>query len=200
VALFENSEGDVSWVDLVVFASGEGTTLQTVIDSIENGELDARIVLVVSNKKNAGALKRAVNAGIDVYVINEVENRKMDIEVARVLEAYTPDLILLLGYLKRIGKTLIELYPNRIVNTHPALLPDFGGPGMYGNRVHEAVLAAERTESGVTLHYANEEYDRGPIIEQKVVKVEPDDTVQSLAQRVQEAEKIQLVEWLKGLT
>lgn len=182
--------------NIVVFASGNGSTLQSVIDAIQDKKLEANIPLVVSNNPKAFALERAKKANIPTYIIKEKDNEKMDAELVKVLSKYDVDLIVLAGYLKLIGKGLLSKYT--IINTHPALLPKYGGKGMYGMNVHRAVVANHEDYSGVTLHYVNSEYDRGPTIMQTSVKVLPTDTPEDLAARVQSAEKIQLVEVLKS--
>lgn len=182
--------------NLVIFASGNGTTLQSVIDAISEKKLEANISLVVSNNPKAFALDRAKKANIPTYIIKEKDADKMDEELDEVLSKIDVNLIVLAGYLKLIGKRLISKYT--IINTHPALLPKYGGKGMYGMNVHRAVIAAKEECSGVTLHYVNSEYDRGPTIMQTVVKVLPNDTPEDLASRVQNAEKIQLIEVLKS--
>ncbi len=181
--------------NLVVFASGNGTTLQSIIDSIASGELEAQINLVVSNNENAYALERAKNAGIETYVIQAKEFEEMDIELSEKLSHYNINLIVLAGYLRKIGNRLIENYT--IINTHPSLLPKFGGKGMYGMKVHTAVINEKEEFSGVTLHYVNENYDDGDIIKQTTVQVMPDDTPETLSQKVQAVEKVQLIEALK---
>lgn len=182
--------------NLVIFASGNGTTLQSVIDAISEKKLEANISLVVSNNPKAFAIDRAKKANIPTYIIKEKDADKMDEELDKVLSKTDVNLIVLAGYLKLIGKRLISKYT--IINTHPALLPKYGGKGMYGMNVHRAVIAAKEECSGVTLHYVNSEYDRGPTIMQTVVKVLPNDTPEDLASRVQNAEKIQLIEVLKS--
>lgn len=182
--------------NLVVFASGNGTTLQAVIDAINCGNLTANISLVVSNNPKAFALERAKKSNIPTYIIKEKDNDKIDDELNKVLSKIDVDLIVLAGYLKLIGPKLIKNYT--IINTHPSLLPKYGGKGMYGMHVHKAVVEAKEECSGVTLHYVNGEYDRGNTIMQTVVKVLPTDTPEDLAARVQSAEKIQLVEVLKS--
>ncbi len=182
--------------NLVVFASGNGTTLQAVIDAIDSKNLLANISLVVSNNPNAFALERAKKAKIPTYIIKEKDTDKVDNELNTVLSKINVDLIVLAGYLKLIGPRLIQNYT--IINTHPSLLPKYGGKGMYGMNVHRAVVEAKEECSGVTLHYVNSEYDRGNTIMQTVVKVLPTDTPEDLAARVQNAEKIQLVEVLKS--
>ena len=182
--------------NLVVFASGNGTTLQSIIDAIENKELKASISLVVSNNSKAFALERAKKAGIPTYIIKSKTPEEMDEELNNVLSQLNVNLIVLAGYLKLIGKKLISNYT--IINTHPALLPNYGGKGMYGMNVHRAVIEAKEEYSGVTLHYVNSEYDRGETIMQTKVKVEPEDTPETLAAKVQAAEKIQLIKALKN--
>lgn len=181
--------------NLVVFASGNGSTLQAIIDNINSGNLQAKIQLVVSNNSNAYALSRAKDDNIPTYVIKNTNNDDTDSELLEVLSHYDVDLIVLAGYLKLIGSGLINKYT--IINTHPALLPNYGGKGMYGMNVHRAVVNAHETKSGVTLHYVNEKYDSGDIIRQTVVPVYPEDTPEDLSARVQRAEKIQLIEVLK---
>ncbi len=184
--------------NIVVFASGNGTTLQAVIDAIEEKNLIANIPLVVSNNPKAYALERAKKANIPTYIIQEKDKDKIDSELEKVLSKIDIDLIVLAGYLKLIGPKLINKYT--IINTHPSLLPKYGGKGMYGMNVHRAVVEAKEEYSGVTLHYVNSEYDRGAIIMQTVVKVLPTDTPEDVASKVQSAEKIQLVEVLKSFT
>lgn len=183
--------------NIVVFASGNGTTLQSIIDAIKENKLEANISLVVSNNPNAFALERAKKSNIETYVIKEKDPKRMDIELDDVLSKFDINLIVLAGYLKLIGKRLLSKYT--IINTHPALLPKYGGKGMYGMNVHRAVIEAKEEYSGVTLHYVNSEYDRGPTIIQTKVKVMPNDTPETLAERVQTAEKIQLIEALKSI-
>ena len=181
--------------NLVVFASGNGTTLQSIIDNINSGNLEAKIQLVVSNNPNAYALSRAQKDNIPTYIIKNTNNTDIDNELLEVLSHYDVDLIVSAGYLRLIGSGLIGKYT--IINTHPALLPNYGGKGMYGMNVHRAVVAAGEKKSGVTLHYVNEKYDSGDIIRQTVVDVYPEDTPEDVCARVQAAEKIQLIDVLK---
>lgn len=174
---------------------GNGTTLQSVIDNIENGTLDAKINLVVSDNENAFALERAKIHDIPTYVIKNKTTDEIDSELACLLENYDIDLIVLVGYLKMIGKRLIDKYT--IINTHPSLLPKFGGKGMYGMNVHKAAIAAKEKISGPTIHFVNDKYDEGNIISQTEVKLDENETPESLAKKVQAAEKIQLVNVLK---
>lgn len=185
-------------INLAVFASGSGTTLQAIIDSIENKKLDAKISIVVSNKPDAYALKRAEKAGIPTYIISSKGKENIDNELFEHLKNYDIDLIVLAGYLKMIGDKLLANY--RIINTHPSLLPKFGGKGMHGMHVHQAVIDSKEKISGVTVHFVNNEYDRGDIIRQTTVTVLPTDDAESLSAKVQAAEKIQLIEVLNDFS
>ena len=182
-------------LNLVVFASGNGSTLQAIIDAINNNELSATINLVVSNNKDAFALERAKKNNINTYIISNKEFQSQDEELYEVLSNYKIDLIVLAGYLKMIGPKLLNKYT--IINTHPSLLPKYGGKGMYGMKVHKAVVEAGETVSGVTLHYVNSEYDKGSVIAQTKVDVLPTDTAEDVSVKVQAVEKIQLVNELK---
>lgn len=185
-------------INLAVFASGSGTTLQAIIDSIESKKLDAKISIVVSNRPDAYALKRAEKAGIPTYIISSKGKENIDNELFEHLKNYDIDLIVLAGYLKMIGDKLLANY--RIINTHPSLLPKFGGKGMHGMHVHQAVIDSKEKISGVTVHFVNNEYDRGNIIRQTTVTVLPTDDAESLSAKVQAAEKIQLIEVLNDFS
>lgn len=179
---------------LAVFASGNGSTLQSIIDSINHHELEAQISLVVSDNPNAYALERAKSNHIDTYIIQNKNFTQRDLELSNVLSKYSIDLIVLAGYLKMIGPNILEKYT--IINTHPSLLPKYGGKGMHGIHVHQAVIDAQEKYSGATIHFVNQEYDKGNIISQTKVEVLPSDTAESLSQKVQAAEKIQLIQVL----
>jgi len=172
---------------LAVLISGGGTNLQSLIDSIKMGKLSAKIVLVVSSRSDAYGLERAKNEKIETYVYKtkayatEEDAAKALLEV---LERKEVEYIALAGFLKMVPNMIIHKYRDRITNIHPALLPKFGGKGMYGHFVHEAVIAANERESGATVHIVDEIYDHGKIILQRKVDVYPDDTPDSLAARV----------------
>lgn len=174
---------------------GNGTTLQAIIDSINNGNLKAKINLVVSDNKDAYALERAKKSNIPTYVIKNKTSEDIDVELSNLLKNYDIDLIVLVGYLKLIGKRLIDNYT--IINTHPSLLPKFGGKGMYGMNVHKAVVEAKEKYSGPTVHFVNSNYDEGNIIAQTKLELSPDETPESLSMKVQAVEKIQLINVLK---
>lgn len=174
---------------------GSGTTLESIISAINNNELNARINLVVSDNPNAYALERAQNNDIETYIIQNKAPEERDIELAKILGNYDIDLIVLAGYLKIIGNRLLEKY--KIINTHPSLLPKFGGPGMYGMKVHTAVWESHEKFSGPTIHFVNAEYDKGNIITQTKIELKETDTPSVISAKVQAIEKIQLVEILK---
>ena len=184
--------------NLVVLASGSGTTLQAVIDAIESNILDQKIVMVISDNKDSYALDRAKKHNIDTYVLTGKTIEDRDNELCGVLESLDVDLILLLGYLKLIGPKTISKYT--LVNTHPSLIPKFCGKNMYGMNVHKAVYESREKETGVTLHFVNEKYDEGNIIWQTHVPVFSSDTPEDISCRVQMAEKTQLIWALKAFS
>jgi len=172
---------------LAVFVSGSGSNLQALMDATKAGILSAKIVYVVSNRRDAYGLERAAGEGIETFVFKTKkyatpEEAGQDL-LARLRERKV-DYIALAGYLRLLPEVVVREYRNRIVNIHPALLPKYGGKGMYGHFVHEAVLASGDKESGVTIHIVDEIYDHGKVLEQVRVPVEPDDTADSLAARV----------------
>ena len=173
---------------------GSGTTLQSVIDAIDTGKLEATISLVVSNNPKAYALERARLANLPTYVIQSTTPEETDEELYEVLEDFDVDLIVLAGYLRKIGPNLLHHYT--IINTHPSLLPKFGGTGMYGMRVHTAVVEAKEKFSGPTVHFVNDYYDEGSIFRQTKVAILPTDTPEEVSSKVQAIEKVQLIEVL----
>ena len=174
---------------LAVLASGRGSNLQAIMDHFENvaRERVANVVLVASNRPDSPVLIRAATASIDIATFDAADDGS---ELLALLHKFRIDLVVLAGYLKRIQSKVIQEYAGRIVNIHPALLPAFGGEGMYGARVHEAVIASGAKESGATVHLVDDEYDRGPIVAQWRIPVEPSDTPTSLAARVLNVEHI----------
>ncbi len=168
----------MSPVRVAVLASGGGTNLQALLDTL-GPDAPARVVRVVTNRADAGALERARQTGVPTTVLRDPA------DAAELQDALADaDLVVLAGYVRLLPPDVVARFRHRLINIHPALLPDFGGPGMYGRRVHEAVLASGAAESGATVHYVDEQYDRGPIIAQRRVPVRPDDTPDTLAARV----------------
>jgi len=178
---------------IACLVSGGGTNLQAIIDNIESGALNAEIVAVISNVPGAGALERAQKHGLPVFVVNHKDfaSRELfDRELAAIIDRQEAKLVCLCGFMRIFSPFFVEHYPDRIINIHPALLPDFGGKGFYGHRVHEAVLASGNTISGCTVHFVDREVDHGPIILQLTVPVLADDTPDDLAERVLQQEHI----------
>jgi phosphoribosylglycinamide formyltransferase 1 len=165
-----------------VLVSGGGTNLQALLDALADSSV-ARVARVVSSRPDAAALERAHLAGVPTAVLTQPESAA---EIATAVG--DARLVVLAGYVKRIPASLVARWRWRLINIHPALLPAFGGPGMYGRRVHEAVLASGAAVSGVTVHYVDDDYDRGPVLAQWPVPVRPGDTPESLAARVLEVE------------
>lgn len=179
-------------LNVAVFGSGRGSNFKAVLDAIADGSIPlARISLVISNNATAGILDIARSGNIPALHISQKQFETEERFVAALLEtlrSHGTDLVVLAGYMKRLPPSVVHAYRNRIINIHPALLPKFGGQGMYGIHVHEAVLAAQETVSGATVHLVDEEYDRGPVLLQRTVPVLPDDTPGALAARVLVAE------------
>jgi len=174
-------------LNLAVLISGSGSNLQALIDACANSDFPAQIVLVISNNPDAYGLQRARDAGIKTAIINhkDFDNRAaFEDEIQAALDKQPIDLICLAGFMRILTAGFVERWPQRILNTHPSLLPKFGGEGMYGHHVHQAVIDAGEAESGCSIHYVIPEVDQGPVIIQKTVKVMPEDTAETLAERV----------------
>ena len=187
-------------MNIAVLASGLGSTLQAVMDRTASGDLDARVVLVLGNNSRAQALERARSAGIPVAHISGAthpDDDQRDQAIADALNAADTDLVLLAGYMKQLGPTVLAQFEGRILNTHPSLLPKYGGHGFYGRRVHEAVIEAGDTETGATVHVVTRDYDAGPVVGQIRVPVRATDTVDSLEASVKKAEQRLLIEVLR---
>jgi phosphoribosylglycinamide formyltransferase 1 len=179
-------------MNIAILASGEGTTLQAVLDACTSGRLPARVAVVISNNAAAGALRRARAAGVPARHLSAASAGgagPLDLALSETLREFASDWVLLAGYMKQLGPVTLARFAGRIINTHPALLPEFGGRGMFGANVHRAVLAAGRRTSGASVHWVDENYDTGAVIAQVPVPVESGDSADSLAQRVQAAER-----------
>ena len=176
---------------LAVMVSGGGTDLQSVIDGVQSGKIPAEIAVVISSTPGVYALERAKKAGIPGIVICKKdyadEQAFFDANLGALRE-YGAEGVVLAGYLSILGRQMIEAYPNKIINIHPSLIPSFCGKGYYGLRVHQAVLDYGAKVSGATVHFVDEGADTGPIILQQAVSVLPEDTAESLQQRILEAE------------
>jgi phosphoribosylglycinamide formyltransferase-1 len=172
--------------NIAIFASGEGTNAQQIIDYFHTSD-KIKIALVVSNRQDANVLKRAENANIETLLIN----RKDFYESNKIIDQLNKakiDLIVLAGFLWMIPEHLVKAFPKKIINIHPALLPKFGGKGMYGMNVHRSVIGSKEKESGISIHYVNEQYDEGELISQHRCMVSENDTPETLALRIQQLE------------
>jgi len=184
-------------MNITVFASHGGSDLQAIIDGCKSGVIGAKVTAVISNNSDSMALERATKEGIDNYHISQKkipDANELDKNIMNILNSHQTDIIFLAGYMKKLGSSILEKYENRIFNIHPALLPKYGGRGMYGMNVHKAVIEAKEDVSGVTVHRVNEDYDSGDIVAQTKVKVFENDTAETLAARVLEREHTFLIE------
>jgi len=183
-------------------ASHNGTNMQSIINACRRGRLSALPVVVISNNGASGALERAENEGIPAFHIGSKtfpDPDDLDRAICETLKRHEVDLVILAGYMKRLGPRTLAEFRGRVINIHPSLLPKYGGRGMFGEKVHEAVLAAGDKETGVTVHLVNEDYDAGPILAQVKVPVREGDTVRSLADRVLAVEHETYVDTLAGI-
>lgn len=171
---------------LVLFASGSGSNVENIIRYFHNNP-NVTIASVLSNKRDAKVLDRCNNLNISALYFNRTAYSKTDC-VLDIVKALQPDLIILAGFLWKIPENLIQAFPNQIVNIHPALLPKYGGKGMYGMNVHEAVKANNETETGITIHYVNENYDEGAIVHQAKTEIKTEDSAKDIAQKIHELE------------
>ena len=171
---------------IVIFASGSGSNAENII-SFFSEKPQAEVVAVLTNKSSAKVLERCDRMGVPGFYFNKPAFRESD-AVLRLLKGLEADLVVLAGFLWKVPCYLIEAFPNKIINIHPALLPKYGGKGMYGDRVHQAVKESQETETGITIHYVNENYDEGAIIFQAKTKVDPSDTPETSAQKVHQLE------------
>lgn len=172
--------------NIAIFASGSGTNAQKIMEHFEdNSEVSVKLVLV--NNPDAGVIQRAKKFNVPVRVFNRKEFSKSAVITEELLQN-TIDLVVLAGFLWLVPSAMVEAFPNKIVNIHPALLPKYGGKGMYGDRVHEAVIAKGEKESGITIHYVNDKYDEGAIIAQFTCEITPIDTPETLAAKIHKLE------------
>jgi phosphoribosylglycinamide formyltransferase 1 len=187
---------------LGVLASGEGTTLEALADACASGTLAAEIGVVIGNNRDSGALRRAGERSlrhVHLSALTHANPEKLDEAVLQALVTARVELVVLAGFMKKVGPRVLAAFEGKIINTHPALLPKFGGRGMYGRRVHEAVLASGEAHTGVSIHLVAGEYDAGTVIAQLPVPVLPGDTVTTLSERVQIAERAFLIHTLQSL-
>ncbi|MDQ2987139.1 MAG: phosphoribosylglycinamide formyltransferase [Armatimonadota bacterium] len=170
-------------IAIIVGTKGRGSNMRAIIEACENGRINAEVACIISPSESAPAVETARTLGAKVVV-----PAIFDAELSEALSAHEVDLVCLAGYMRLIPIEVVETYEGRMLNIHPALLPRFGGKGMWGRKVHEAVLAAGETQSGCTVHFVTERYDEGTALFQLTCPVEPDDTPETLAARVLEME------------
>ena len=174
-------------MNLGFLASYRGTNMQAIIDACNESSLPANPAVVISNNADSGALERARAESIPAYHLSSKTHEgfiQLDSVIAKTLKEHEVDLVVLAGYMKKIGPITLAAFAGKIINIHPCLLPKYGGQGMYGMRVHEAVIADKEKETGVTIHVVDAEYDTGPILAQQKIRVNEGDTAEILAERV----------------
>ena len=187
---------------IAIFASGQGSTMKAIVEACEESKLNAQVKLLVSNQKTSGAVLQAQSKDISVHIIETKPSDDPTLSEKILLEKLMNceiEWILLLGYTRKISSTILSNFRDRVVNTHPSLLPKFGGKGFFGKKVHQAVLDSGESITGVTVHLVNEEYDSGKILSQVEVQVEINDSLGTLEQRVKQAEKKHLIGVLKKI-
>lgn len=181
----------MSQVKIGVLVSGSGTNLQSIIDSINSGDINGKITVVISNKKDAYGLERAKQHDINAVFVNQKNYDNIESfndAIIEILKENKVDLVVLAGYLKILSSKFIDFYRNKIINIHPSLIPSFCGKGYYGIKVHEAAINYGIKLSGATVHFVDENADTGPIIMQEAVNVDYEDTVESLQQKILKVE------------
>ncbi len=187
---------------LAILVSGRGSNMLAIMDACEQGRLEARVEIVISNNANSQALVSARERGIATAHLSSrthPDPDELDEAMLGVLSGHNVDLVLLAGFMKKIGPKTLAAYKGRMLNIHPSLLPKFGGQGMYGNKVHEAVINSGEAETGVTIHLVDGEYDEGAVLAQKSVAVDKDDTVESLATKVLKIEHVLYAETIQKI-
>lgn len=180
--------------NIAVLSSHNGSGLDAIIEAVEQGKLSVNVALVISNNTEAKVLKKAQQYGLTCKLVNAKTDTSPDEKIYELLKEHQCEYIFLSGYMKKLSTLLTNNF--KIINSHPSLLPKYGGAGMYGRKVHEAVMENNEKESGVTIHEVNEHYDEGKIILQKSLPIAPNDDVESLEKKVKELERSAIVEGL----
>jgi len=181
---------------IVVFASGSGTNAENIIKYFAETEI-AKVVSVFTNNADAKVIERAKNHQIPVEIFSK--NELLDRNVLQKIQEIAPDLIVLAGFLLKFPENIIEQYPNKIINIHPALLPNYGGKGMYGMHIHRAIVNNKEKETGISIHYVNENYDEGGIIFQQNIALTKEDTPETVAEKIHELEQKHFPEIIKAV-
>lgn len=187
---------------MALLASQSGSTFQYLTELSQKGELGGEVALLICNNPKAYVIKRAQKLEVPTVILPPSDSPSFaawDQKMNEALKEHQIDFIALCGFMRKIGPQVLKSYPKKIVNTHPSLLPQFGGQGMYGLKVHEAVIKSGVPKTGVTVHYLTDEYDEGEYIAQKEIPVDPQDTPESLSQKVQAVEKPFYAEVIRGL-
>lgn len=190
-------------LNIGILASHTGTTAQAVMDACQNGTIAGAVVIVISNNADAEILQRAKSVGILARHLSqrtEGSADALDFAICQALLANGVDIVLLAGYLRKIGPKTLAEYTGRIINVHPSLLPQYGGQGMHGRAVHEAVAASQDRITGATVHVVNSEYDEGPIIAQEAVAINADDSASDIEAKVRPLEKSLLIKVLRQIS
>ncbi|RXJ91598.1 phosphoribosylglycinamide formyltransferase [Arcobacter sp. CECT 8983] len=184
-----------------ILSSHNGSGFDTIQNACENNELNAQVVLVISNNSNAQVLQKAQRKNIPNFIINSKKypDENLDKIITDMMLEFKVDYIFLSGYMKKIEENLVKTFENRIINSHPALLPKFGGKGMYGTNVHKAVIQAGEKKSGCTVHFVNENYDEGKYILQSEYILDENETVESLENEIKKLETITIINSLKTI-
>jgi phosphoribosylglycinamide formyltransferase 1 len=189
-------------LNIGVLASHEGSLLQEILDACGDTRLCAHVGVVISNNSDSGALRRARDAGVPTEHLSSATHTEpdaLDRAIADTLARANVDLVVLVGYMKRLGPITLGRFENRMINTHPSLLPKYGGSGFYGRRVHDAVIANGDRESGATVHWVTGDYDSGPIVAQRRVSVGAGETPETLEHKVKAVERQLLIDTLCAL-
>jgi phosphoribosylglycinamide formyltransferase-1 len=186
-------------INIAVFASGNGSNAENIIQYFsQNKQFEINVPFIITNKKHAGVINKAKALGVSSFVFSnaEIENSE---RLIIFLKENNIDLLVLAGFLRPIPVELLKLYPNKVINIHPALLPKYGGKGMYGKKVHEEVIKNKEKESGITIHYVIEEYDKGEIIFQANCEVLENDNAETLAEKIHQLEHNNFPEEIKKI-
>lgn len=181
-------------IKIGILSSYNGTGFLAIQEAIEKKILDAKVEIVISNNSTATVLQKAEEKEIPNFVVNKNSCENEDLEITSLMKKYKVDYIFLSGFMKKIEKNLLNNFPNKIINSHPALLPNFGGKGMYGRFVHEAVIESKEKKSGCTIHFVNENYDEGEYILQKSITLLPSESVETLEEKIKKLEKVAVIE------
>ncbi|MGB7402723.1 MAG: phosphoribosylglycinamide formyltransferase [Arcobacter sp.] len=184
-----------------ILSSHNGSGFDTLLEACENKTINAQVILVISNNQEAKVLQKASLSHVPNFVVNakKYPDENLDEKITKLMLEFKVDYIFLSGYMKKIEENLLKSFPNKIINSHPALLPKFGGKGMYGRFVHESVIKEKQKESGCTIHFVNENYDEGKYIIQEKISLSNDETVETLEDKIKDLEKKAIVKAFKKM-